>query len=144
MGSDDFNSIELEVLESKFDAFLTKTIIGASKAYYNKETLHNYREVTIIDDDNIDDYSQNFIDKELGVFDVYNECGPFEQNYKLNMAYESLSLCEKTVIFLYYKQKYRTGEIASIMKMKSQSVSRIKKKALLKLKAFMEGANDNE
>lgn len=144
MGSDEFNSIELEVLENKFDTFLTKTIIGASKAYYKKECLNNYREITIIDDDDIEDCSRNYIDEKLGVYDVYDECGPFEDNYELNMAYESLSLCEKMVIFLYYKQKYRTGEIASIMKMKSQSVSRIKKKALLKLKAFMEGVNDNE
>ncbi len=138
------NSAELEVLESKFDAFLNLTIVGASRDYYNKEKLHNVREITVLDDYNLEDGVKNKIERESSKFDSYDEFGPFSDNYKLNIAFESLSDIEQMVIFLHFKKKYKSSEIAEILKITVQSVSRIKKRALKNLKDFIEGMNDYE
>ena len=42
--------------EEKFDSFLNKTIILASKRYYKKEKTNESREINIIDDMNYEKY----------------------------------------------------------------------------------------
>ena len=143
MGSE-FNSAELEVLESKFNAFLNLTIAGASRDYYKKERIYYGREIAILDDYGLDERIRSRIEKEASKMDAYDELGPFSEDFKLNIAFESLSDVEQTVIFLYFKKKYRSSEIAKMLNITVQSVSRIKKRALNRIKVFIEGMRDYE
>ena len=143
MGSE-INSAELEVLESKFNAFLNLTIAGASRDYYDKERLYYIREIAILDDYNLDERIRSRIEREASKIDSYDELGPFSENFKLNIAFESLSDIEQTVIFLYFKKQYKSSEIAAMLNMSVQSISRIKKRALKYMKEFIEEMNDYE
>lgn len=128
---------ELEILEAKFNYFLNQTIIGASKDYYKKQMRYTSREVCIMDDEDYEEYIGKFVPEE-GEFCV------FDDNDELNMCIKLLSDIEKTVIFLYFQEEYRTNEISKILKMKEQSISRIKKRALEKLKKLLKGFDKYE
>lgn len=128
---------ELEILEARFDSFLNRTIVGASMNYYNKQKKYEYRELQIIDNEDYEEYLKPYLAEEDDGFSRVLE--GFEDNYVLNCGVESLSINEKTVIFLYFKKHYSTSEIAQIMNVREQSVSRIKTRALDKLKMFMKG-----
>lgn len=128
---------ELEILEARFDSFLNRTIVGASMNYYNKQRKYECRELQIIDNEDYEEYLKPYLAEEDDGFSRVFE--GFEDNYVLNCGVESLSDSEKTVIFLYFKKHYGTSEIAQIMNIREQSVSRIKKRALDKLKMFMKG-----
>lgn len=119
----------LEILEAKFRSFLNKTIIGASKAYYNKQMKYEQRELRIIDDENYIEYIKDYLKQD----DIV-PCGLFEENSMVNNAYKSLSNIEKTVIFLYIDKEYRIREIAELLSMNEDSVGRIKKRAINKIK----------
>lgn len=132
---------ELEILEARFDSFLNRTIVGASMNYYNKQKKYEYRELQIIDNEDYEEYLKPYLAEEDDGFSrVFDG---FEDNYVLNCGVESLSINEKTVIFLYFKKHYSTSEIAQIMNIREQSVSRIKTRALDKLKMFMKGFDLN-
>ena len=132
---------ELEVLESKFESFLNRTIVGASMNYYNKQRKYECRELQIIDNEDYAEYLKPFIAEEDEGFSCVYE--GFGDNHVLNCGVESLSVTERTVIFLYFKKHYSTSEIAQIMSIREQSVSRIKKRSLDKLKMFMKGYDLN-
>ena len=132
---------ELEILEARFDSFLNRTIVGASMNYYNKQKKYEYRELQIIDNEDYEEYLKPYLAEEDDGFSRVFE--GFGDNYVLNCGVESLSINEKTVIFLYFKKHYSTSEIAQIMNVREQSVSRIKKRALDKLKMFMKGYDLN-
>lgn len=132
---------ELEILEARFDSFLNRTIVGASMNYYNKQKKYEYRELQIIDNEDYEEYLKPYLAEEDDGFSRVFE--GFEDNYVLNCGVESLSINEKTVIFLYFKKHYSTSEIAQIMNVREQSVSRIKTRALDKLKMFMKGYDLN-
>lgn len=132
---------ELEILEARFDSFLNRTIVGASMNYYNKQKKYEYRELQIIDNEDYEEYLKPyFAEEDDGFSHVFQG---FEDNYVLNCGVESLSINEKTVIFLYFKKHYSTSEIAQIMNVREQSVSRIKTRALDKLKMFIKGYDLN-
>ena len=132
---------ELEILEARFDSFLNRTIVGASMNYYNKQKKYEYRELQIIDNEDYEEYLKPYLAEEDDGFSRVFE--GFEDKYVLNCGVESLSINEKTVIFLYFKKHYSTSEIAQIMNVREQSVSRIKTRALDKLKMFMKGYDLN-
>ena len=132
---------ELETLEARFDSFLNRTIAGASMNYYNKQRKYECRELQIIDNEDYEEYLKPYLAEEDDGFSRVFE--GFEDNYVLNCGVESLSDNEKTVIFLYFKKHYTTSEISKIMSIREQSVSRIKKRALDKLKMFMKGYDLN-
>lgn len=132
---------ELEILEARFDSFLNRTIVGASMNYYNKQKKYEYRELQIIDNEDYEEYLKPYLAEEDDGFSRVFE--GFGDNYVLNCGVESLSINEKTVIFLYFKKHYSTSEIAQIMNVREQSVSRIKTRALDKLKMFMKGYDLN-
>ncbi|MDO5556157.1 MAG: sigma-70 family RNA polymerase sigma factor [Clostridia bacterium] len=134
---------ELEILEIKFNYFLNQTIIGASKDYYNKQKKYEINELQIIDDESYEEYLKEYIKEDCQELDYvlkgYDAFDEFADNPKLNNAVQkSLSDIERIVIFLYFKNAYKTNEIAKILDMREQSISRIKKRALDKLKLFME------
>ena len=124
----------LEIQEAKFRSFLNKTITGASKAYYNKQMKYEQRELRIMDDENFTEYIKNYIMQEEFVpLDL------FEESSVLNNAYKSLSNIEKTVIFLYFDEEYKIKEIAAILRMNEDSIGRIKKRAINKIKNSIKG-----
>ena len=132
---------ELEILEARFESFLNRTILGASMNCYNKQRKYECRELQIIDNEDYEEYLKPYLSEEdIGFSSVFEG---FEDNYVLNCGVESLSGNEKTVVFLYFKKHYTTSEISKIMNIREQSVSRIKKRALDKLKMFTKGYDLN-
>ena len=97
------------------------------------------REVCIIDDDDYEEYLKDYVRKEDDVILDY-----FCDNPELSYGYKSLSNTEKTVIFLYFHENYRIGEIAKILNMNADYISRLKKNALNKLKSYIERGKKNE
>ena len=128
-----------EILEAKFNSFLNRTIIGASKNYYRKQKNYELKELQIIDDEDYAEYLKDYVKKDDDI-----PFGVFGDNIVLNTAYESLSGIERTVIFLCFHDAYKTNEIAKILNMREQSISRIKKRALEQLKIYIERFDDNE
>lgn len=125
---------ELEILEAKFNYFLNQIIIGASKDYYKKQIRYETRELRIVDDENYEEYLGKFVPEEN-----YGDYCAFDENEELNKCVKLLSNIERTVIFLYFIEGYRTNEISRIVNMKEQSISRIKKRALENLRKYMKG-----
>ena len=82
------------------------------------------------------------------------KCAHFNPNYgdieelitrlQLKLAVDRLSDIEQTVIFLLYNEHLTQDEAAEILNIYSQSVSRIKIRAIEKLKKFLEGDLYNE
>lgn len=125
---------ELEILEAKFRRFLNDTIIGASKDYYAKQKKYELRELSIIDDENYEGYLGKYVTQNL--FEPFDAiCGSDE----LNMGFQVLSSVERTVLFLHFEGNYKLKEIAKILNMRDETITRIKKRALNKLKNYMEG-----
>lgn len=130
---------DFEILEAKFDSFLNRTIIGASKNYYRKQMKYKQQELQLIDNEDYEEYLKEYVKQE-----DYVPLGVFGNNIILNNGFESLSTIEKTVIFLFFHDGYKTSEIASILDMREQSISRIKKRALNQLKNYIERFDGNE
>jgi len=131
----------LEGLEAQFKDFLNKTIIGASKDYYKTQMKYQLKELQIIDNEDYKEYLKPYVSKEDEGFSRVLD--GFGNNYVLNCAIESLSVIERTAISLCFKERYTTSEIAQIMRVREQSVSRIKRRALDKLEMFMKGYDLN-
>lgn len=131
----------LEGLETKFKDFLNKTIIGASKDYYKTQMKYQLKELQIIDNEDYKEYLKPYVSQEDEGFS--HVLDGFGNNYVLNCAIESLSVIERTAISLCFKEGYTTSEIAQIMRIREQSVSRIKRRALDKLEMFMKGYDLN-
>ena len=117
---------ELEILEAKFRCFLNKTIIGASKDFYKKQMRYEQKELRIFDDENFSWY----IDELTRQDDIVSDSLLIE----LCKDSKSLSEIEKAVIFLYYKDKFRINEIAKILRMNEDSIGKINKRAINKLR----------
>lgn len=126
--------------EEKFDSFLNKTIILASKRYYKKEKTNESREINIIDDMNYEKYLESFCqyDDAYELNSIYELINSLE-NPILVSAKKSLSDIEKTVIFLLFEKQLTSQDISIRLKICSDSVTRIKRRAIRKLKEFLEG-----
>lgn len=125
---------ELEILEAKFRRFLNDTIIGASKDYYAKQKKYELRELQIIDDESYEGYLCKHATQDL--FEQFDDCFSY---YELNMFFETLSSVERAVLFLHFEEKYKLKEIAKILNMRNETITRIKKRALNKIKNYMKG-----
>lgn len=126
--------------EERFDSFLNKTIILSSKEYYRSEITKDLKELKIIDDENYDEFMKNYL--------TYNEVYNLEkidsfikvcENPILIRALKSLSDIEMTVIFLLFEEQLTSSESSKILKICSDSVTRIKKRALRKIKRYLKG-----
>lgn len=133
------NHKELENEMQKFNNFLNKTILGASKKYYSKELEKRRRELNILDDKNFEnEYEKYIINNEdilenqiaQTALDFINLC----ENFDLLMALKSLSALEQSVIFLLYNKNLSQQKISKILNMNYRSISRIKLRAFDKLK----------
>lgn len=118
--------------ETKFENFINKTIILSSKRYFKKEMNVLKKEQLIIDNEN-GDFLQKIISSEDFQFDIV------EKSLELNNALKMLSAIEQTVIFLLFEEELSQLEAAKILEICSKSVSRIKLRALKKMKKFLKG-----
>lgn len=126
---------------NSFNSFLNKTIVLCSKRYYKAELTTNLTELKIMDDENYTEYMKDFIKIDDDVYnsiDVDNFIDLCE-NPVLIRALKSLSKIEMTVIFLLFEKQLTSREASKILKICSDSVTRINKRALRKLKEYLKG-----
>lgn len=119
--------------EKIFDSFLTKTIIMSSKRYFKKEVNISRKEQTVIE-------SEEFCTFLNGT-NVFNDScfDAIDNKLQLNNAVKTLSVIEQAVIFLLFNEELSQDEAAKILEICSKSVSRIKLRAIRKLKEYLEG-----
>ena len=98
------------------------------------------KENTILDNDDYSAFLQGFIDVNC----PFSAIDDIESSLELNTALNCLSDIEQAVIFLLFKEELSQDEAAKILEIWSKSVSRIKVRAIEKLKKFMEGDSKNE
>lgn len=122
-----------EEKEKRFDNFLNKTIVMSSKRYFKKEMNINRKEQFIMDDADFSAFLQGFIDSADSSYD------DVEKSLQLNSALSTLSVIEQAVIFLLFQEELPQDEAAKILEICSKSVSRIKIRALNKMKKYLEG-----
>ena len=124
----------------RFNSFLNKTIVLSSKQFYEREVAKNFNELNILDDESHNEYMNECINDDVApkaknADDFINQCN----NPGLVCALKSLSKIEMTVIFLLFEEKLTSSEASKILKICSDSVTRIRKRALKKLEKYMEG-----
>lgn len=119
----------------KFNNYINKIIILSGKEYSRKEILHSKRESTILDDD---EYK---IEKYLGYTEQYednvNEFIENIENLELFNAIKKLSHIEKIIILLIFSEELNRKEIADILHICTDTVSRAKLRAIRKLKEHL-------
>ena len=120
--------------EERFDSYLNKMIILSSKGFFKKQMSIINKERTIVDDEDYASFIQDFlmINSAFCAVDDVNKL-------ELNIALKSLSDIEKTVIFLLFNEQLNQDEAAKILDICSKSVSRIKLRALKKLRKYFKG-----
>lgn len=123
--------------EERFDSFLNKTIIYSSKSYFKKQMNTANKEKTIINDEN---YS-TFLEKTTTLNTLVDN---IEVNIELNNALKSLSAIEQAVIFLLFQENLTQDEAGKILEIYSKSVSRIKLRAINKLKNILKEGFEDE
>ena len=125
----------------RFDSFLNKTIILSSKQFYEREVARDFKELKILDDENYNEYMNEYIKYDDAAtnpknnVDFINLCN----NPGLVCALKSLSNIEMTVIFLLFEEQLTSSEASKILKICSDSVTRIRKRALKKLEKYLKG-----
>lgn len=131
--------------EEKFNCFLNKTIILSSRQYYRNEVNKNLKEYRIIDDENYKEYLNNYLKYDLDFnFKNKNNFINLCENSALINALKSLSNKEMTVIFLLFEEQFTSNEASKILKICSDSVTRIKRRALKKIEKYFKGSDENE
>lgn len=132
-----------ELKSKKFSSFLNKTIILSSKEYYRYEANKNLKELKIIDDEDYSEYMKDYLkyDDEICNIDTMDDFVDICDNPVLIRALKSLSDIEMTVIFLLFEKQLTSSESSKILKICSDSVTRIKRRAIDKLKKYFEGDN---
>ena len=118
--------------EERFDSYLNKIIIFSSKGYFKKQ--------------------MNIFDKERTIVDKEDSCAllkcvtidNIENTLELNSALNSLSAIEQSVLFLLFKEDLSQDDAAKILEICSKSVSRIKLRAIDKLKKYLKEDLEDE
>ena len=119
--------------EEKFENFLNKTIVMSSKRYFKKEINISRKEQGFVYQEEFYAFLQDFIDYDTSCYDAV------EDKIQLNSALKTLSAIEQAVIFLLFKKELSQDEAADILEICSKSVSRIKIRALNKMKDYLKG-----
>lgn len=120
--------------EERFDSFLNKTIILSSKLYFKRQMNYIARENTIVDNEDFSCFLQDFIE----VNNTFVAIDELESRIVLNSALNCLSDIEQAVIFLLFNKQLSQDEAAEILKICSKSISRIKLRAIEKLRNYFE------
>lgn len=132
------SNTNLEDKEKKFNSFLNKTIIMSSRRFYKREVNLNKKEQSILYDEDFSSFLELFISDKNSCFDT------IENKIQLNDALSNLSVIEQAVIFLLFEEDLSQDEAAKILEICSKSVSRIKLRAINKMKKFLIGDDENE
>lgn len=125
--------------EERFDSFLNKTIILSAKRYHIQEATKDAKELNIIDDENYFDFMNNYLKYDDKVYNHKNIDDFIElfDNPMLVCALKSLSNIEMMVIFLLFQEQLTSSEASKILKICSDSVTRIKRRALHKIEKYL-------
>ena len=126
--------------EQRFDSFLNKTIILSSKDYFRKQMNLSNKERTIINDEDYSAFLQGITMLNSDFSTIDNITNALE----LTNAMKSLSAIEQSVIFLLFQEDLSQDEAAKILEICSKSVSRIKLRAIDKLKKYLKEDFRNE
>ena len=121
--------------EKRFNNFLNKTIILSSKRYFKREVNISHKEQMLVDDNSHTSVLNSVANSTTNDFDLVKNC------LELNTALNKLSDIEQTVIFLLYNKELSQDEASKILEICSKSVSRIKVRAINKLRKYMKGDN---
>lgn len=110
--------------DNQFNDFLNKTIIGTSYNFFNewkeqRETMEEYKDDIVVDCPN-----------GKGLFDE-------TEDELLSIALESLTKNERLVISFSFEEKLSGEEIAEKIKINKNSVYRMRKRTLGKLKKII-------
>ena len=124
-----------EEKEIRFNNFLNKTIILSSKRYFKREVNISNKEQMLVDDNSHTSVLNSAVNSTIADFDLVENC------LELNTALSKLSDIEQTVIFLLYNKELSQDEASKILEICSKSVSRIKVRAINKLRKYMKGDN---
>ena len=123
--------------EEKFDSFLNKTIILSSKDYFKRTMNRIDKERTIVDDE---EYSSVIYEK----MNSTSEFDKIDTKMELKTALNCLSEIEQAVIFLLFNEELTRNETAEILKLYESTVSKIKRRAINKLKNILDGGMEDE
>ena len=121
--------------EERFDSFLNKTIILSSRRYFKKQMNMANKEKIIVDDEDYSAFLQDFI--------KLSSSRDIDTSLQLQNALKSLSAIEQAVIFLLFEEELTQNEAAEILEIYSKTVSKIKIRAVNKLKKYFEGDFEN-
>lgn len=121
--------------EERFDSFLNKTIILSSKAYFKKQMNIINKENTIVDNENFSHFLQGFIELDC----PFSALEEIESSIELNSAFGCLSDIEQAVIFLLFEKELSQSEAAEMLELYSKTISKIKIRAIKKLRKYLEG-----
>lgn len=126
--------------QERFDSFLNKTIILSSRTYFKKQSNISNKEKTIVDNEDYSAYLQDFIESDAHLSDI----DTIDLSLQLKNALKSLTAIEQSVIFLLFQEELSQDEAAKILEIWSKSVSRIKVRAIEKLRKYLKGDLNNE
>ncbi len=132
---------ETNFKEERFDSYLNKTIILSSKKYYQNKIEKDLKKLKIIDDEKYATYINNYLDYDADIYNSNRVDNFIEscQNPMLIRALKSLSEIEMTVISLLFDEQLTSSEASKILKICSDSVTRIKRRALRKIEKYLKG-----
>ena len=126
--------------EEKFDSYLNKTIILSSRTYFKKQMNTINKERTIVDDVDYSALLQDFVNANSS----FSSFDDIDSKLELSSALSTLSVIEQAVIFLLFQEDLKQNEVAEILKIYSKTVSKIKNRAMGKLKKYLKGDFENE
>ena len=126
--------------QERFDSFLNKTIILSSRTYFKKQSNISNKEKTIVDNEDYSDYLPALIASVAHFSDI----DTIDLSLQLKNALKSLTAIEQSVIFLLFQEELSQDEAAKILEIWSKSVSRIKVRAIEKLRKYLKGDLNNE
>lgn len=129
------SNLTQEEKDKRFNNFLNKTIILSSKRYFKKEINISNKEQMLVDDNSHTSVLNSVANSATTDFDLVENC------LELNTALSKLSEIEQTVIFLLYNKELSQDEASKILEICSKSVSRIKIRAINKLRKYMKGGD---
>lgn len=132
---------KLNEREEKFENFINKTIVLSSKKFFKEEYTKDTIEQKIIDDERYEQYIEQFSRYEGSTYrsNSTNDLIDQIENDNLLKALKSLSDIEMIVVFLLFDKQFTSYEASKILEICSDSVRRIKRRALRKLQNYMKG-----
>lgn len=126
--------------EERFDSFINKTIIYSSKNYFKKQMNIVNKEKRV---SNYEDF-EAYLKSNIGNDSMPTIIDHIADNLELNNALKKLSGIEQSVIFLLFNEDLSQEDAANILEICSKSVSRIKIRALNKMKEYFNKEKENK